>query len=109
MRILATWEVASVFGAVAVCYAGILGIVWKIFEHAYQGDKHPDKKDIVFRDVCETKHTGESRVWEAELKAANSRVDGLKEQVEKGFSDIKADVGEIKGILLQFPPNGHKS
>ena len=105
--LLATWgDSAAVFGAVAVCYMGLLGIIWKLFDHVNHAEKHPDKADIVFRAVCETKHQGETRTWQAELDVAKARIDGLKEQVQQGFDDVKHDVAEIKSLLLQS--GGHK-
>jgi len=90
----------GVFGAVAGCYVCIVGVVWKVFEHVYQKDRHPAAKDIVFRDVCEARHKGMDNTWQAELSAMNMRIDDLKGEMQRGFAHLEGSIkasGQRKG------------
>lgn len=106
MVLLAQLETVAVFVSVVGCYGLVVGVIWKVVEHVYQADQHPNKKDIVFRDVCETKHAGTENTWKAELDAAKARIEDLKKHMEKGFDEVKKDVCEVKNLLLQS--NGPK-
>ena len=97
--VVADWETASIFLAFLGAYGLIVTVVWKVAEHVFQKDLHPSKKDIVFRDVCETRHIGQSATWQAEFSAANQRIEDLKEQVRAGFA-------ELKSLILKS--NGHR-
>jgi hypothetical protein len=61
------------------------GIIATLSRHITNDDKHPSKKDIVFRNVCEVIHKGES----TQMKDINDKLDDHKRDYIREFAEIK--------------------
>lgn len=62
-------------GAIGGCYIFV-------FKHLSNSERHPNKKDVVFRDVC----------------------DERQKNIETKFDNLKEDLAEIKDLIRN---NGH--
>jgi len=82
------WIVIGTFGAIGGAYMFL-------FRHLANSKKHPNKDDIVFRDVCEKTQ----QVIHTEIK-------GQRDLVELKFTEVKTDLGEIKDLIKN---NGQSS
>lgn len=67
---------------IIVSAAIIIGCMATIAKHIINNERHPAKKDIVFRDVCEPKMKGLKDCLEA-------KIDGLTDLTKQGFESLK--------------------
>jgi hypothetical protein len=65
----------------------MVGLFWAFYKHASNTGRHPDKKDIVFKDVCEPKMKGLEDCITKDVGALkelmNQRFDSLENLVKK--------------------------
>jgi len=62
-------------GAIGGCYVFV-------FKHLANNDRHPKKKDIVFREVCEVTHEGLQKTLDAKFE-------GIKELMKERFDNLE--------------------
>jgi hypothetical protein len=67
----------------ALAFAGCLG------KHLINSQKHPCKKDIVFKEVCQSDMKGLEDCVESEIKNLNNRITELKQDVKDGFAGLQ--------------------
>jgi len=82
-----TIETTAIITGVFILLIGT--VILAIAKHLANSDKHPCKKDIVFKDVCASEMTGLKDCFESEVKSVNTRLEDLKVDVKNGFDDIK--------------------
>lgn len=70
---------------VALITVPMLSFIAWVTKHMTNSQKHPCKKDIVFKDVCEVKQD----CIENEIKNVNNRLAELKTDMKEGFQEIK--------------------
>lgn len=63
----------------------ILGFVGWVTRHITNSQKHPCKKDVVFKEVCEARQD----CIETEIKNVNTRLDDIKSDVKDGFRRLE--------------------
>lgn len=66
---------------IVVSSATIIACMATVAKHIINNDRHPAKKDIVFKDVCEPKMVGLRDCFEA-------KIDGLTELTKQGFDSL---------------------
>ena len=80
----------TLFSIVPILGIGV-GLFWAVYKHASNTDRHPAKKDLVFKDVCEPKMERIEDCMEGKLegleKLMNQRFDGLERLVRNGGND----------------------
>ena len=66
----------------------IIGLFYALYTHVSNTGRHPEKKDLVFKEVCEPKMKGLSDCAEREIKALKElmtqRFDNLEKLVRNG-------------------------
>ena len=67
----------------AVVIPVVVGLFWGLYHHSSNTDRHPAKKDIVFKDVCDPKMKGLQDCIEAKLE-------GLEKLVQQGFDNLES-------------------
>lgn len=71
----------------------IVGLFYALYTHVSNTGRHPDKKDLVFKDVCEPKMKGLGDCAEREIKALrelmNQRFDSLERLVRNNGNPPK--------------------
>ena len=70
---------------IALIVTPILGFIGWVTKHITNSQKHPCKKDIVFKDVCEAKQD----CIESEIKNMNIRLDDIKADMKDGFGRVE--------------------
>ncbi|KKN73162.1 hypothetical protein LCGC14_0403350 [marine sediment metagenome] len=70
---------------IALIVTPILGFIGWVTKHITNSQKHPCKKDIVFKDVCEAKQD----CIESEIKNMNIRLDDIKADMKDGFERVE--------------------
>ena len=71
------YTASIISGAIGGCYIFV-------FKHLSNNERHPNKKDIMFREVCAEK----------------------QKNIDQKFDTIKEDLEEIKGLIRN---NGHST
>ena len=67
----------------------ITGAIAWIACHITNSEKHPCKKDVVYKDVCEVKSKNLEDCLENEVRESKERYAELKEDMRLGFDEIK--------------------
>ena len=67
----------------------IVGTIFSITRHIINTDKHPCKKDIVYKDVCDTKHKGLDDCIEGKINSLDQKFEIMREDMKEGFRDVK--------------------
>ena len=75
--------------AIAVSSAIIIGCMATIAKHIINLDKHPQRQDIVFKDVCETKHQGLTNCIEGKITALDDKFETFREDIKSDFTEVK--------------------
>lgn len=57
---------------------GIVGAIGAVAKHISNDEKHPNKKDIVFKEVCEAKED----CVESEIKNVSVRLDSMDKKLD---------------------------
>ena len=70
---------------IALTVTPILGFIGWVTKHITNSQKHPCKKDIVFKDVCDAKQD----CIESEIKNINNRLDDIKADMKDGFGRVE--------------------
>ena len=70
--------------------AAVLGLFWALYEHSTNSDRHPAKKDIVFRDVCAPEMKRLEDCVEIELRNVKFQIDKIDKKFDKHCEEIKS-------------------
>ncbi len=79
----------TVIGAAIGIGTAIIGVYLWVARHITNSNRHPSRKDIVFKDVCESEKKRIEDCIESEAKLSKERFDTLVKKVDDGFRDIK--------------------
>ncbi len=77
----------EIFIGVAVVL--ITGVVATVARHITNPDRHPDKTDIVYKDVCEIKHKSIEDCFEGKIMALDEKFDNFRNDIKDNFKEIK--------------------
>ncbi len=77
---------------IALITAPTLAFVGWVTKHITSSQKHPCKKDIVFKEVCDAKQD----CIESEIKNVNNRLDELKTDMKEGFRRLESVIKNEK-------------
>ncbi len=78
-----TIETTAIITGVAIVLIG--GAIVAVCKHVSNENKHPNRSDIVFRDVCAAKED----CVETEIKNLKETIDKLDKTVVNGFTEIR--------------------
>ena len=74
---------------IPVSAAIVIGCIVTIAKHITNDKKHPDKAEIVFKDVCDIKHKGLEDCFESKISALNDKVETFRLDVKTEFAEVK--------------------
>jgi len=75
-------DVKILITVAAIVVPIIVGLFWGLYSHSSNTDRHPAKKDLVFKDVCEPKMKGLEDCIEAKL-------DGFEKLMKQHFDNLE--------------------
>lgn len=77
--------------------AGLLGLIGWVAKHITNSQKHPCKKDIVYKEVCAEKHKGFEDCVEREIKNLTKNFDDFKGDTHRHFKEVKDLIRQRNG------------
>lgn len=72
--------------------AALVGLFGWLLKHLSNSDKHPCKRDIVYKDVCKSERKRLDDCIEGAIKRSDERHAELK-------ADMKAEFAEVKDLI----------
>jgi len=70
-------------------FGGIIALFGLIIKHLSNTDKHPNKKNIVYRDKCNERTQRIEEKIEATEKNLCTKIDNLDKQIEDHHKELK--------------------
>lgn len=82
-----TWTILA--PVLTILTAGVSGLTWKLAKHLGCGQKHPEKKDVVFQDVCNERYKHLCETLNSHKTDADIRHKELKQDMHREFAEVK--------------------
>lgn len=92
-----TIETTAIITGVAIVL--LAGAIVAVIKHISNSDKHPCKKDVIFRDSCEPKMERLEDCIEGAIDRANTQYENLTDKVDELKKDLKDELLEVKNLI----------
>lgn len=89
----------KVIGPVIAALVGLYGFVLK---HLANTDRHPGRKDIVYRDVCDQKTRRLEDCIESEIKLQREQLKSLEKTMTIGNKALADSIESVKDSVDRF-------
>jgi len=79
--------------------AGLVGLYGFVLKHLSNTDRHTDKKDIVYKDVCKAERNRLEDCIEGTMNLLNERTASIEKAVNAANKTTTKSIDEVKDLL----------